>query len=245
MKRLKYILIICLVIVSFVGCSKKDDIKTDNLEAMTICELEQIENVSNLNDETIKALAVVIRTNLKDNVDTNFAYIPNNKRIADLVYSTKGEIIQFDENNNYEEDLAETSLIINDYILKDNKINYSFNQNETWTVKIKKYQILKYLNKHNINLSNISNIEPVYTDENSIESIKIGSKNITYNELAKEFGLKSNKIINIENNLSEIIITGLYDKNFNIDKANDLANEGKTYDKILESILKTYKISKD
>ena len=246
MKRLNYIFISLLFILCFVGCSKKEKIQTDALEAMTICELEQIENISSLNDETIKALSVVIRTNLKENIDENFAYIPNNERLAKLVYSTKGETLNFNENR-LDEEFTETSAYygsMSNNIFKNKKINYTYKKEDVWTVKIKKFQILKFLNKKNINLSNMSKIEPVVLDDGRIEYIKIGSKNISYNELANEFKLKSNKILKIDNSLTEITISGLYENNFNINDANNLAIEGNSYDKIIENMLKDWKISK-
>ena len=227
MKNLKkYIHGFLLILIVFptiflFGCSKKSDIVESSVEALTLCELEQVEGVENLSDDTIKALSVIIRTNIKNSDYQNFAYVPNNKRLSKLVKETNGETL---------DSISTSSINLNNQTYK--KIGY-IKDNETWKVEIKISQILKYLKNNNINLSNISNINPIYSDENCLTGIEIGGKFISYEVLEKEFGLKSNKIIKIENTLTKIVVTGEYEKAFNINSSEDLANSGKNYNQIL------------
>ena len=119
---------------------------------------------------------------------------------------------------------------------KDKYKNLSLKkENEDWVVVIRKFEILNFLAKNNISLTNISEIEPIFADDGTFESLVIGNNTIEYKTLAEEFGLKSNNITNIETTVSEIKIFGT--KNnivFDFEEANKLSKEGKNYKEILE-----------
>lgn len=251
MKNIKNILIIFVfalaLVFSFSGCSEKEKIVESSVEAMTLCELEQIDGIENFSDETIKALSVIIRTNNKNDNETNFAYIPNNKRIEKLVEETNGKILV--QKNN--EDLNENNIASPIFIgtlnennqIKNNKLDYINSEgSKTWSVVIKKSAILNYLKKNNISLSNISDIKTNNDNDGKLLSISIGNKEIPYSSLKENFGIKSNKILKIENNLTNIVIYGEYDESFDIYKAENLSSQGNTYDKILNVLVKNYEI---
>ena len=247
-------LLIIFSCISFAGCSKKDPIVENSVEAMTICELEQIDGINEMSDETVKALAVVIRTNIKSEDIGNFAYVPNNQRIAKLVSDTNGQTLMIAESSNYfnNDNISSPEFIstLSSENIKSHqkrltsKIQYLKDlDSDTWEVKIKKHEILTYLKNNNISLSNISKLEPVYTDDGLLKSIKLANKEIQYETLEKEFGLKSNKITSIEKNLTNIVIKGEYVNTFDINFSEHLSAEGFTFDKILESTLKNHKLS--
>lgn len=260
MKPIKLVLknfIFLLIIFScicFAGCSKKETIVENSVEAMTICELEQLDGINEMSDETVKALAVIIRTNIKNEDVGNFAYVPNNQRIAKLVSDTNGQTLEVVESSNSfsvnNPSSPEFISTLSSENIKTNKTKVSSKiqylkslESDTWEVKIKKYEILTYLKNNNISLSNISKLEPVYTNDGLLKSIKLADKEIPYETLEKEFGLKSNKITSIEKNLTNIVIKGEYVNTFDINFSERLSADGLTFDKILESTLKNHKLS--
>lgn len=230
------IFVLCLILsiscLGFGGCSSKQEpIVESSVEALTLCELEQVDGVENLSDETIKALSVIIRSNVQNTSPKSFAYVPNNKRLAELSASTSGKTLS---------SLLEPSsstLSIGQYSKETfNNIPY-INGSKTWSVEIKKSQILSYLQKNNINLSNISSFEPVYLEDGTLDGIKLGGKFISYEVLSQEFGLKSNKITNISNTLSKIVVEGEYTNTFIIEDAETLSKNGMDYNDILKTLL--------
>lgn len=238
MKYLRFfVLIFCVCLLStalLCGCSKKENIVAGAADAMTICELEQIEGVENLSDETIKALSVIIRTNKQNENVKSFAYVPNNKRIADLVLKTSGETISMDNSSK----ISTVALFPVSSNVDNEKIDYALG-GDTWTVEIKKSKILSYLQQNNINLSNISDFKPLYSEDGLLTGIMLAGKTIPYETLRAEFGLKSNKITKISNSLTKIVVEGEYVNTFLIEKAEALSLLGLDYNSILKSFLDT------
>ena len=233
MKTFKFsVLILCvfLSVMGFGGCSQKEEIVQSSVEAMTLFELEQIEGVESLSDETIKALSVVIRTNLSGHEEVqNFAYIPNNKHLAELVTQTAG--VTINNLSDFEAVYASSSRTLSENL-------FYFKGKNSWVVEIKKSHILSYLNQNGISLSNISDFEPVYSQDHLLEAIRLGGKTIPYETLKSEFGLKSNKITTISNQLTKIVVGGEYINGFCIDEAETLAQSGLNYSQIINSLIK-------
>lgn len=212
MKRIIVCFFSFIIFCFCAGCSNSS--KTASASSLDIAvteELEQIENIESFDDETIKALSVIIRTKKKNNFSTS-EYSPKNEHIYNIVKSTTGEVLENNSSN----------------------VNFSYEENDEWSVEIKKFEVLKYLSKSNISLSNISSLEPVFDENNNLLGLNIGSKFISYEELEKEFNLPSNKITNIENKSSSIVLTGTYDKSvFNIKKSLELSKNGNNYKAII------------
>lgn len=128
-------------------------------------------------------------------------------------------------------------------------VNYTFDrQNFCWSKTIAKSSILKFLNKKNISLANISNIKPVYDENNSLKELSFASKNIPFSEIKENFDLNSSFITGLDNNLSSIIISGksVDDGNvFDIFEAQKNAHLGQNFKQLLNNffdgfILKTF-----
>ena len=190
MKRF-FVLLILLLVISTTSCStaksNKNTQQFSNLEI--IKELESIENISNLNDETIKALSVIIRTNQKNKtIFEKIEYTPKNKHIELLVNQTKNEVL-----------------------MNKSKTHKQFSTNtNTWSKTIKKSHILTFLKKKNIKLSSIAKIKPNFSQNQTLESLSVGEKIISFEELKNEFDIPSNKITKIEQNISSITLFGLH-----------------------------------
>ena len=208
-----------------VGCTKqtqKTPLKSD-IDKLVAINLEKIDK--NYSNETLKALSVILRTNLtiKNEEITNLN--PNNKYL-EIANSTKNEVLKNDKNN-----LIEISLIEKDEY--------------RWQKNIKKSKILEFALKNKVSLSNISQIEPVFENE-KIKGINIGKKYFDYQLLINEFGLESNDIESIETNKTELIIKGKnkgYFDNFNIYKAEQLSNDNHNYKDILKMFFNDLKIN--
>ncbi len=234
MKKLISIFCCFFVIFLLFGCSKKESyVPVENLEHRVSSELEEIDNIQNLSDETIKALSVVIRTNLLNdnqnnkNISENKEYSTVHNHIYDIIKETSGEVLKSSEG------------------LKKFEIEESYS-NGLWEIQIKKSDLLNYLNKNNISLSNISNITPVFDEDNNFLYLVVGGKVIYYNELKDEFGLKSKKITNIENNINSITIYGEgYDSDtayFNIEESLQLEEDGLNYKELLNHFFKGFNL---
>lgn len=220
----KFISLFCLLltVLVFSGCTKPQ--KFDNaqtLEHHVANNLENINNIQNVSDETIKALSVILRTNLMKN-DNNFSntsaknYNEVHNKIYDISSQTKGEVL------------------LNDNKLAD--VEFSDNFSQSWETEIKKSALLNFLNKNNISLSNIKTINPNFDQSGNLINIDIAGKKIDYNVLKQEFNLKSNKITNIDNNLTSLKIYGENTKPencFYIEEAEDLAKKGSNYKELL------------
>ncbi len=222
MKRLTYVFLLIFTLFIFSGCTKP--IKYDaaeSVEHQVANNLESIENIQNVKEETIKALSVITRTNLlqEDNdfsENSSKTYSEEHKKLYNISNKTAGEVL-FDGEN-----------LANIEILQTN--------NSEWESEIKKSTLLSFLSENNISLSNISNIEPNLDDNGNLVNLNIGGKIINYDSLEKNFNLKSNKITKIDNTISSIIIHGENipsSTTFFIDEAEKLAAEGKNYKELL------------
>lgn len=188
MKRFCFIILLFVVLLSGSGCFNQGvkNVDSKHLENIVLFELEQTKNINSLSDETIKALSVIYRTNHKINNDfQNYEYTPKSEHIKILSESTKGEMLK--QKN------GETSSFSNNSSLELSK-------------EIKKSDILSFLKKKQIKLSNISNITPLFDENKNLIGLEIAGKNISFDELKNEFGLASNKITNIKTSLSSITI---------------------------------------
>lgn len=219
------LIILSILYIGVIGCSNtatKTPQKAD-VNKMVAIQLEDIDK--NYSDETLKALSVVLRTNQKINQEEIADKSPSQKYL-NIVQNTNNEVLM-DKNNN----LIEVSLIESD--------EYH------WQKTIKKSKILEFALKHNINLTNISDIEPVIENE-KVKGLNIGGKFFDYQMLITEFGLESNTIENIETTKSEVIIKGknkgVFD-NFNIHKSEQLSNDNHNYKDILKIFFNDLKIN--
>ena len=110
MKKL-FLLAICICFCFSCGCSKKqEDFLVAEKQADAVSqneqvayELEKIEGIENFDDETIKALSVILRTNLLKNEtlpDSNTT--TSNQRLVELASQTDGEILVEENSNSFE-----------------------------------------------------------------------------------------------------------------------------------------------
>ena len=163
MKKL-FCLLITLFLITLTSCSNNKQINisnTSNLENAVAYELEQIDKENNLDDETLKSLSVIIRTNLTLNSDFNNKNYTISAKYKDLANQTKNELLKINGNTEF--------------------IDIS-NDKYTWQKSIQKDKFLEYAYNKNISLSNISNIEPLYND-NIVEKLCVANKEFDYNEL--------------------------------------------------------------
>lgn len=227
--KLYYCLIFIFICIFLIGCSNTNN-TSYAINDYVYRELEKIENVESLNEETIKALSIVIRTNIEDEeINKNVNIEKNNSKLYKIINSTNN--LKLNKKHKYQKFIFD----------KNNKKN----KNEKWNKSISKSDILKYMLNKNISLANISDIKINYNDENKINSISIAEKNIIIEELIKEFNLPNNNIVDIKINKTNIVVIGEFESNniyFDIEKANELSNTGLKYNKILEETLKNYEI---
>ena len=244
MKKFISILLLLLFLFPLCSCSNDTENKASNMDHTITNEILEINNVNNLSDETIKALSVIIRTqknnntNNTDNVDKNI----NNENNTNISFDKENPSINNDTVNN--EELKDKILNLvkqtnKETILIDNNknINYVDNlENYQWKKNIKKSDILNFLSKNNISLNNVSNFEPYFTDDNKLSHIKVGGKNISYDELKSNFNLNSSTITKIDNNFSSITIygNGFDDEIFDINNANNLSKNNYNYEQLLK-----------
>ncbi len=219
------LIILSILYIGLIGCSepaKKSPLKED-LNKIVAIKLEEIDK--NYSDETLKALSVILRTNHIINNEEVVVNNPNPKYL-EIAKNTNNEVIK-DKNNN----LIEISLIESD--------EYH------WQKTIKKSKILEFALKHKINLTNISDIKPVFENE-KVKGINIGGKFFDYQMLITEFGLESNTIENIETTKTEVIIKGKnkgdFD-NFSTHKSEQLSNDNYNYKDILKTFFNDLKIN--
>lgn len=190
-------------------------------------ELEKIEGIENFDDETIKALSVILRTNLlKNETLPDLNTTTSNQRLVELASQTDGEILVEENSNSFEPFKITAEEVV-------------------WKKEIKKADILKYLKENNISLSNLSNIETEKQSDGRTKTLKVGGKGFDIKELINRFDIPSNNIYNIENKLSSIIIEGKeygMTKNFVISEAQKEAKEGQNYKKILKNRYNNFNI---
>ncbi len=224
MKKFICVLFLCLLAFFSVCCKPASSDNEVDINLMVASKLEEIENIDSLEDEVVKALSVIVRTNILNSGEENSEYLSKNPHILELTKETDGEVL-FDED-----------------ALAD--VTFSNEKNSSWTQSIKKSKILSYLSKNNISLSNISDITPIFDENNNLLKLEIGGKNISYDQLKQNFDLKSPKITSIDYNLSEIIISGEGDiKNtFNIDEAREIVNDKNNYKLLLKHFFNDFEI---
>lgn len=204
------IIVFCFILSTSIGCKTLTK-KVYSLDDYIAYEISLIENISNYNDETIKVLSVIYRTNYKEN-NKQFNYSKINYKILNLTKSTSNITLT-------------KNLIIN-------------TSSKNWSERIHKFEILEFFKSYNIKLANISNIN-IISDNGFAKTISISSHNIDYLTFANYFNLPSNFNIkiNIESSLFEI--SG-YGNSFNFDiDINDIENlASKDYDflKIIKNI---------
>lgn len=210
--------------MGFVACSKttsSTNFKYDVNKSVAI-ELESLDK--NYSDETLKALSVILRTNLSIN-NKKYNKAPKEKYVK-ITNQTKNKVLK-NKNNN----LIEISL--------DNNEEYS------WQKTIKKSKLLEFALKNKISLTSLSNIDPVIQN-GKVTSLNIGNKQFEYELLAKEFGLESNIIENITDNKKEIVIKGKnkgFQPKFDITKSEQLSNNNQNYEAILKTFFNDLKIN--
>lgn len=236
MKCFKFILV-CLFLVFCVSCSsnqKTEPVATElgyvnSIDNQVAYEIENIKDIDSFDDETIKALSVVVRTNiLNDNSSINKTEVKaTNERIINLSNETSGEVLANEDNQ-----------------ILTNKINIETSENKTqWVKEIKKIDILKFLNRKKIKVSNLSKINQIKNSDGKTQLIDIGGKFISYKEIKNEFNLPSNEIISIKGNVSTITISGYGDDfDFNINNVKNLSLEEKSYKNILKYRYNDFKI---
>ena len=211
--------------MGIIGCSNTTQKLTSKTDINKIVAV-QLENIDkNYSDETLKALSVILRTNQTINNSETTENTPSEKYL-EIVNKTKNEVLK-DKNNN----LIEISL--------------TDNTEYHWQKNIKKSKILEFALKNKINLTNISDIEPVFENE-KVKGINIGGKFFDYQMLITEFRLESNTIENIETTKSEVIIKGknkgIFD-NFDTCKSEQLSNNNHNYKDILKIFFNDLKIN--
>lgn len=218
MKILKILSIFILSFFIFCGCDKNTTASASSSHEDIAYEIEQIKGVENFSDETIKALSVIIRTNQNKNSYKQKEYSLNNPHILELVKETSGEIIN----------------------KKDNTPIYYSLDTYKWNKEIKKSEILKFLKNKNIRLANIASTRIIKNKNGQAEALEIGNNIIDIDELVKEFSLESSKITNFNITKSSILIQGEgieNSQNFNIKESENLANNGISYNDILDTLL--------
>lgn len=227
MKKLVFIISIFTMFV-FCGCAPTSE-KTETLitPKLVASVIESNTNTQNLSDETIKALSVIVRTNLKNGYNlTSESYSEPSERTIKLAKLTDYEFLTDDTNQNQ-------------YISFGQK-----NPKQTfWKKEIQKSDILKFLTSQKLSLASLSNIEPETNDNGETESLVVGGKKINFEILKNEFNLKSNKISNIENLSNSVIITGLMDCSefdFNISESENLSKKGDDYKNLIKKQLKNW-----
>lgn len=220
----KYLMVVLsLIMMIFVGCGKLEKQESVNVDDFVAQKLEKIDN--NYSDETLKAMSVIIRTNMiVDNETLNNKTKPSEK-YKNLTNTTSYKTLK-DKNNN----LIKTSF--------ENSPDY------TWQKNIKKSDVLEFALKNNISLTNISNVEPVFEND-KIKALKIGNKTFDYSELASQFGLESNNIEKITTNKTEIIVKGKnkgFVNSFDIKTSEQLSNNNHNYLEILNHFFDDFSV---
>lgn len=211
----KLILCFCgFMLLFFVSC-KNIPIQDNPPDLENQVAYELMMRDKNYSDETLKAMSVIIRTNLSINSPTKSNFGASEKYL-NLTNQTKGQVLKNNQNNMVE-------------------ISFENSDNYNWQKTIKKSEILKYALKNNISLTTLSKINPDIKD-GVVMGLEIGNKYFNYEELAKEFNLESNIIENITQNKNEIIINGKnkgFNGYFNIEKSEQLSNNNYFYQDIL------------
>jgi len=225
MKRISCILLISFSLLLFVACKNNETSNAASVDKQVCYELQQIENIDTFSEETIKAMSVVIRTNLENEKNTKNVNFENfNDKLYKIVKSTSNKKLKQKSTNKK-------------LILKNNS-------DKTWQRKINKTDILSYMLSKGINLANISSIETKYNNQNKLESITVAEKEILYSELKEIFNLPTDIVTDVKIEQSYIIILGEYNEEdlniFNLEKAEELSKKGLNYEKIIKKTINNY-----
>lgn len=225
MKKI-FVSIFCLLLLFFVSCQKipiQEDIS--DLESSVAYELMQLDE--DFSDETLKAMSVVIRTNLCiDN--SKISSHDASEKYVNITKVTSGEVLKNTKGNLVE-------------------ISFNSSDNYRWQKVIKKSELLEFALKNNVSLSNLKKIKPDIKNE-KILGLEIAEKYFDYSDLAEEFGLESDCIENISQTKNEIIISG---KNkgfygfFDTKKAEQLSNNNYFYANILKDFFDNLRVTKN
>lgn len=211
MKRIISLFLLFSCLIFNVGCKTLSPTTYSLNEYIASC-LSKISNIENFNNETIKVLSIIYRTNYSDNEIKNVGQI--NPKILQLTSETDNQILN-------------SKLILN-------------TSSENWSEIISNSEILEYFKSQNIYLSNLSQINILSNNDLFAQSISIASKKQNFYDFASYFNLPSNKKINIKQNKSNLIIEG-YGNTFNYDidisTIEMLANEGLNYKEIIKNII--------
>lgn len=225
MKKLLLSLII-LSLVMFVSCKNiPSQEKLPELETCVAAALMDMDE--NYSDETLKAMSIVVRTNLlitpenKPNFKANDKYLKLASATAGLVLKNKA----------------------------DNLVELGFENNDsyTWQKSIKKSQLLEFALKNNISLTSLTKINPVINN-GKVVSLEVGGKSFDYDSLAQEFDLESNIIDNISQTKTELIINGKskgFYGYFDVKNSEQLSNNNYFFEDILGYFFENLKVIKN
>lgn len=163
MKKIICLVSIFLIIFSLSACSKKEPAVAENIyDNVAIC-LDEIDGFETLDNETQKALSVIIRTKQK-----NSDVLPAPKKASDqackVSKTTSGEILEdlnFDPKN---------LKIVNNFTPK------------TYQKNLSKSDLLKCLSKLNISLPSIKNISPEFEEKIAVKDNQKNTTNSAKNE---------------------------------------------------------------
>lgn len=231
MKKLLSILLI-FVCVLFSACSSKTSASAETKTDQVSTILDSIDGFSTLDDETLKALAVIIRTkqiSLGDIDNTNNQKNSSPSERAEYISSiTDGEVLD-------------------DFGLESTNLDYGYFESKTWKRKLDKADILIGLNKLNISLSSLKNITPNFeqkklnaTDEKTtkvLASLTADSKTIDAEKLSEIFELESSLITDFSYDYKVITIFGKTQKPsgyFDITESVLLSKQGMNYEQLLK-----------
>ena len=219
-KSFIFIFIFCLFF-NFCGCKKSNTETTSAINQKIASEICQIKNYKELSPETIKALAVIFRTNIK-NGDSPSAleYSLIDENILSLTRETDGEII---------EEIDEIIFL---------------NTNNEWFQEISKTKILEVFALKNEHISSLSNAQLKKDDTNRTTKLIISEKEIDEKELKDNLLLKSNRIDSVQVTSSSLIFHGKglgFGENFDINLAENLSKKGDSYEGIIKYFKNSYK----
>lgn len=254
MKKILCIILLFIFSISLTSCNESNlDLKAIEMNHEISSNITNMEGSDDFSEETIKAMAVILRTqkylnisNANENVNIynsdedslttiNKNYNLNKINLNSSSYETKIDSVKNDRILKLVESTNNQIIEFND---NSNSANVLYTRNSddlNWKKDINKSDILKYLSNNKISLSNITNFKPYFSEDNKLTYIEISGKKISYLELKNIFNIPSSNITKIENNSTCISIYGTdYDNNyFDITKANNLAKNNYDYKQLL------------
>ncbi|MBP3582189.1 MAG: hypothetical protein J6J33_05510 [Clostridia bacterium] len=224
MKKIFCLFSIFFYLLCFCACSSNNSEPSANatnyLITSKICE---VDGYKLLSTETIKALAVVFRTNIKNGENYSFNKNSFDNEVFSIVSSTENEII---------EDVDEIIQIEN---------------NDTWKTEIPKSKILETFSQRKENISSFGNISLERDSFGRVSKVIISQKELNKKDLKNNLLLKSNNITDIKTTQENIIFYGTgtgFGEEFNILKAEELSKNNKSYDDIINYLKISYKTIK-